>query len=119
MVESVVQVQEGETGGPVAGLRLIDTDVHNYPTSMDDLLPYLSQRWRSYVEQSGMGVPAASLYPKMYAAAARRDAWPPSGQAPGSDPAFAAAQLLDAWSIKQRGIGDHNDLRAGQAIGLL
>lgn len=80
-------------------MQLVDADVHNYPADMQELTPYLSRRWQEYVAQSGMKMPGASLYPKMYAAAARRDAWPPSGALPGSDPAFAAQQLLDAWSI--------------------
>jgi hypothetical protein len=80
-------------------MELIDADVHNYPASMQDLTPHLSHRWQAYVQQSGMGVPGASMYPKMFAAAARRDAWPPNGNHPGSDAEFAAQQLLDEWSI--------------------
>ncbi len=80
-------------------IKLIDADVHNYPANMQDLTPYLSQRWQAYVQQSGMGVPGASMYPKVFAAAARRDAWPPNGNQPGSDPQFASVQLLDEWSI--------------------
>ena len=80
-------------------MELIDADVHNYPAGMQDLTPYLSQRWQDYVQQSGMGVPAASMYPKVFAAAARRDAWPPNGNQPGSDPEFSRQQLLDEWSI--------------------
>jgi predicted TIM-barrel fold metal-dependent hydrolase len=79
--------------------QLVDADVHNYPAGMQDFTPYLSHRWQQYVDQSGMKPPAASLYPKMYAAAARRDAWPPTGHQPGSDPDFARQQLLDEWSI--------------------
>lgn len=80
-------------------LNLIDSDVHNYPDSIDEFLPYLSQRWRAYIAQSGFTLPGASLYPKVFAHAARRDAYPPGGKKPGTDPAFARQQLLDAWSI--------------------
>jgi uncharacterized protein len=80
-------------------MQLIDADVHNYPADMGDLTPYLSRRWQAYVAQSGMKVPAASMYPKVFAAAARRDAWPPNGKQPGSDPDFARQQLLDEYNI--------------------
>ena len=36
-----------------AEVSLIDCDVHNYPNSIDDLMPYLSARWQAYVRQSG------------------------------------------------------------------
>lgn len=81
-------------------MHLVDADVHNYPRDMGDLAPYLTERWRAYAVQSGLKVPAASIYPKVHAAAARRDAWPPGGGPPGSDPAFARQQLLDEWHIE-------------------
>ena len=32
-----------------AALSLIDCDVHNYVNSIDDLMPFLSARWKDYV----------------------------------------------------------------------
>ena len=78
---------------------LIDCDVHNYPDSIDDLTPFLSERWRAYIKQSGFKSPYREQYPKGFEGAARRDAWPPNGKMPGSDPDFARAQLLDAWHM--------------------
>ena len=78
-------------------LSLIDCDVHNYVNSIDDLMPFLSARWQVYVRQSGFTGPPGPTYPKGFAQAARRDAWPPSGLKPGGDPDFAREQLLDAW----------------------
>ena len=80
-------------------LSLIDCDVHNYVNSIDDLMPFLSARWQVYVRQSGFTGPPGPTYPKGFAQAARRDAWPPSGLKPGGDPDFAREQLLDAWDI--------------------
>ena len=77
----------------------IDCDAHNYPQSIAVLLPFMAQRWRSFVEQIGYPGPLANLYPKVYADAARRDAYPPGGGKPGSDPQFAARQLLDTWGL--------------------
>ena len=83
-----------------AAAFIIDADVHNYPASMEDFFPFLSSRWKAYIRQSGMPLPGVSLYPKVYERAARRDAWTPDGNAPGTDPGFAREQLLDAWKIK-------------------
>lgn len=77
----------------------MDSDVHNYPDSIADLLPFLPARWQVYVRQAGFTNPSVSHYPKVFSQAARRDAWPPGGRKPGSDPAFARQQLLDAWDI--------------------
>ena len=69
-------------------VSLIDTDVHNYTRSIDDLIPHLSRRWKTYIIQGGIKLPGVSLYPKMYAQAARRDAIPYEGGVAGSEPAF-------------------------------
>ena len=64
-------------------MELIDADAHNYPASMQDLTPYLSQRWQAYVQQSGMGVPGASMYPKVFsrgAAGCVAAEWQSTGQ---------------------------------------
>jgi len=86
-------------GTSKAGLKLIDTDVHNYTSGIHDLLPYLSERWQAYIKQGGYKTPGVSLYPKVYAQAARRDAMPSEGGVAGSDPEFAKTQLLDEWGI--------------------
>ena len=79
----------------------IDTDVHPYVNTIDDLIPYLSARWVQYIKQSGFKAPGGQYaYPKGYDMAARRDAWPPSGGRPGSDPDFAREQLLDTWGMR-------------------
>lgn len=80
-------------------VTLIDCDVHNYPDSIQDLLPFLSERWLTYIEQTGFEGPTTGLYPKGFKLAARRDAWPPTGVVPGADPNFSRNQLLDTWQI--------------------
>ena len=80
-------------------LSLIDADVHNYTRSVDDLMPHLSERWKAYIVQGGFKMPGVSLYPKVYAQAARRDAIPYEGGVAGSEPEFAKEQLLDMWGI--------------------
>ncbi len=80
-------------------LSLIDCDVHNYPNSIDELKTYLPERWIEYITKSGFKSPPGPVYPKGFEFAARRDAWPPSGKLPGSDPDFVKEQLLDTWGI--------------------
>ena len=55
---------------------LVDADVHNYPNVLTDLMPFLSARWQAYAKQPGLQLPAVLIYPKLFAAAALRDAWP-------------------------------------------
>jgi predicted TIM-barrel fold metal-dependent hydrolase len=86
------------TPAPTNG-GIVDADAHNYINGIGDLAPYLPERWRQYVLQSGMEMPPISIYPKLHKAAARRDSWPPDGGKPGSDPTFAREQLLDLWGI--------------------
>ena len=87
-------------GGNGVALSLIDCDVHSAPTAIEDFFPFLSERWKAYIEQSGFKGPPGPVYPKGFENAARRDSWPPDGGPPGSDPAFAAWQLLDRWDIE-------------------
>jgi predicted TIM-barrel fold metal-dependent hydrolase len=80
-------------------LSLIDCDVHPYVNGIHEVTPYLPQRWRGWIEQTGYQGPPPPVYPKVFEQASRRDAWPPSGKRPGGDPAYAAEQLLDEWSV--------------------
>ena len=77
----------------------IDADCHNAPTSIKALYPYLAPRWRAFVQDTGYQEPMVNHYPKVYANAARRDAYPPAGGNPGTDERFAARQLLDTWGL--------------------
>lgn len=86
-------------GSQKKAISLVDSDVHNYPDSIDELVPYLPQRWKAYIKQSGFSNLSVSHYPKVYAQAARRDSFPPNGKRSGSDPDFSRQQLLDAWEI--------------------
>lgn len=96
--EPLTQVAAAPADAPRA-LTLIDCDVHPYVNDIHELTPYLPQRWRGWIEQTGYQGPPPPVYPKVFELASRRDAWPPSGRRPGGDPAFAAEQLLDEWSV--------------------
>ena len=92
-------VEQSTNGTSRKAMTLIDTDVHNYTSGIDDLTPYLSERWKTYITQGGYRTPGVSIYPKVYAQAARRDAMPTEGGVAGSEPEFAKRQLLDEWDI--------------------
>jgi predicted TIM-barrel fold metal-dependent hydrolase len=47
----------------VTGARVIDTDLHNYPLALDELLPYLDEYWREYATQTGFHGATESAYP--------------------------------------------------------
>ena len=85
--------------GKSRSLSLVDCDVHPTPNSIDDLMPFLPKAWRAYIRESGFEAPPGPTYPKGFARAARRDAWPPGGKIPGGDPDFARRQLLETWNI--------------------
>ena len=86
-------------------LAIADCDMHLGPRSLDELKPFLSSRILHHIETYGMahrvpwqdGNPA---FPKSAPYAARRDAFPPSGDPPGTDLEFTRAQHLDPFNIE-------------------
>jgi len=54
---------------------LVYADLHNYPNVLTDFMPFLSARWQAYAKQLGLQIPGVFIYPKLFAAAARRAAW--------------------------------------------
>jgi predicted TIM-barrel fold metal-dependent hydrolase len=83
---------------------VIDADIH--PTAIDTLnvlMPYLSESWRRQLE------PRADLplwpslpgrAPRFTDSLLRKDATPPSGGEPGSDPAFVSEDHMDRHGIE-------------------
>jgi uncharacterized protein len=87
------------TGSPTDH-TLIDCDLHNTVPSVEALFPYLPPYWREQISQTAFKGATESPYPKGAAVAARPDAAPPGGGAPGSDLAHLRAQALDAPGIE-------------------
>ncbi|MBV9281214.1 MAG: amidohydrolase [Chloroflexi bacterium] len=83
---------------------MIDCDVHNAWTSVQELLPYLDRTFRDYVERGelpgGRGsFPRAGrpyLHPEGFK---RYDAVPPAGGDAGSDYGLMREQLLDRYHV--------------------
>lgn len=84
-----------------ARYSVIDVDVHEAFTSIKDLVPYLQEPWKGFIDQ---GAWKGFTQPFVYWATGggnRADAKPPSGGPEGSDYEFMREQLLDAYGIKQ------------------
>ncbi|GJF02515.1 amidohydrolase family protein [Pseudonocardia sp. D17] len=83
----------------------IDCDVHIAMPSPAALRENLPEEWRERHDRYGGNPFHASLYPRMALGAARTDAWPPDGSAPGSSLPFLREQLLDRWAIEYAVLG--------------
>lgn len=92
--------------GPAADARspIIDCDIHPSIRSIEDLTPFLSDRWKQHIRTYGLRHKKAFLdamtYPRATPALARGDAWPPDGSPPGSDLAFMQTQHLDTNNVE-------------------
>ena len=73
---------------------LIDTDVHN---DFGDLTQYLPRVWHDRWRRVGIG--AGSVHEGNPRGVLRRDALPPDGGPPASDPVFVVTDHLDRYGI--------------------
>lgn len=72
---------------------IVDADVHHVPRSQSELDKYLPEAWR----KSPRGGPGHGYVNPV--GVMRRDAIPPGGGSPGSDPETLVKQLLDEFNI--------------------
>lgn len=72
---------------------IVDTDVHN---ALTDVTDYLPASWRARWREAGYGVGGLYHNPR---GVPRRDATPPDGGPPGSDPQFLIDDHLDRFGI--------------------
>ena len=81
---------------------IIDVDIHPLPAP-GKLDPYLSTKWKEYMERFGVrtthGLAHVSEYPQMFGNAMRGDTWPEEGM-PGSDLKLLQEQHLDKYNIE-------------------
>lgn len=78
---------------PQRAVRLIDTDVHQSLPGLHDHLP---RHWRDRWSAVGLGAGSGYLNPR---GVLRRDAVPPTGGGPASDPVFLLRDHLDRYDI--------------------
>jgi predicted TIM-barrel fold metal-dependent hydrolase len=112
------------TGDETRKLGTVDCDVHpHFRHGLKDLKPYLSTAWRRRLGIGEQFAWAKDVYAAQYsipknvlytntAGVIRRDAIPPDGSVPASDPKFVATQLLDQYGI------DRAVLIGGDVLGL-
>jgi predicted TIM-barrel fold metal-dependent hydrolase len=99
-----MNVQLRPQADSATALGIADIDLHLGPPNWEALYPFLARRWIDHIASFGMahrtGLQGGGPnYPKAQPAAARRDAWPPSGKPPGTDLDFIRSQHLDAYNI--------------------
>jgi predicted TIM-barrel fold metal-dependent hydrolase len=80
-----------QTGG--RAVAVIDTDVHQ---ALPELHRYLPRHWRDRWSAVGLGAGTGYVNPR---GVLRRDAVPPDGGGPASDPAFLIGDHLDRYAI--------------------
>src|ERR1700749_3903552 len=90
--------QTEQDGAPEIEVSVLDTDVHPLPVSLEVLKSYAPAEWVDKIWPTGNAVsPVPYFYdtPDSYKTSSLRvDAWPPGGGVAGSDPDYAAKQLL-------------------------
>lgn len=106
---SVLDATMGSTGAEASRLAVIDTDTHVARADPRDprVAQFLPQRWRDHLALVGFR-PAVHehQFPRQRQFAHRTDSVPPGGGEPGTDPAFAREQLLDAYDMTAAMIND-------------
>ena len=114
-----VEMRQPASGTEVR-VGIIDCDIHP-KSALEDLHPYLSNRWWDYLQTYGQrqrhGYVKGFPYPKSQPLASRRDSWPPGGGLPASDLTFMREQHLDLYGIEwgimnplsPTGQGEQND----------
>ncbi len=114
-----VEMRQPASGTEVR-VGIIDCDIHP-KSALEDLRPYLSNRWWDYLQTYGQrqrhGYVKGFPYPKSQPLASRRDSWPPGGGLPASDLTFMREQHLDLYGIEwgimnplsPTGQGEQND----------
>src|SRR5919199_5333517 len=91
-------------------VRIVDSDVHNSYCWFSEFAEYMPEPHRSRALDGGFGYPGTGYYSVV--GVLRRDAVPPSGAPPGSDPALIRRQLLDAYGV------DYAILVSGHLLGV-
>src|ERR1700752_5078905 len=95
---TIEQVESSTGQEDEIAVTIVDTDVHPLPVSADVLKSYAPAEWQDAVWPAGNAVaPISHFYdtPDSYKTNSLRvDAAPPGGGVAGSDPDFAAKQLL-------------------------
>jgi predicted TIM-barrel fold metal-dependent hydrolase len=80
---------------------IIDCDVHPYVNKLADVVAYMPQAWQERFRSQNVELSGRSVhrYPHPAGGSLRKDAVPPGGGLPGSDPDYVASDLLDRYDL--------------------
>lgn len=79
---------------------VIDCDIHNEVSSIEQLMPYLADYWQDYVRGSAFGGPHANDYPRGAPTSARPGSMPAGGGQAGSNLKLVREQVLTPWDTE-------------------
>jgi len=79
---------------PTSPHRVIDCDIHNEVSSIEDLMPYLADYWRDYISNSAFTGPGTNDYPPGAPTSARPGSVPCGGRTAGSSLQLVQEQAL-------------------------
>src|SRR6201993_4327955 len=116
---TILERREQDTDLRDIEVTIVDTDVHPLPVSADVLKSYAPAEWRDKVWPTGNAVaPIPHFYdtPDSFKTMSLRvDAAPPGGGVAGSDPDYAAKQLLVDAGVSIASLDSLCDARLPQA----
>lgn len=79
---------------------VIDCDIHNEVSSVEQLMPYLADHWQDYIRESAFVGPHANDYPRGAPSSARPGSMPPQGGQAGGALRLVREQALDPWNTE-------------------
>lgn len=79
---------------------VIDCDIHNEVSSVEQLMPYLADHWQDYIRESAFVGPHANDYPRGAPTSARPGSLLPQGGQAGGTLRLVREQALDPWNTE-------------------
>ena len=94
-------VQQARSGRRSATTHaVIDCDIHNEVSSVEQLMPYLADHWQDYIRESAFVGPHANDYPRGAPTSARPGSMPLQGGQAGGTLRQVREQVLDLWNTE-------------------
>ena len=85
---------------PSPSRAVIDCDIHNEVSSIEQLMPYMADYWQDYIRGSAFNSPHANDYPRGAPTSARPGSVPPEGGQAGSTLQLVREQALNPWKTE-------------------
>ena len=85
---------------PFPSHPVIDCDIHNEVSSVEQLMPYLADYWQDYIHGSAFNSPHANDYPRGAPTSARPGSVPAEGGLAGANLQLVQEQALAPWNTE-------------------